>query len=171
MNPFSQPVIFLFSHLPRQLSTCTVTLFCSRSSSSISDNLNKRKKMFETCKHTFTPVAYFTKSCSGTGSKKNVTRFEQEHVQNSVQKVLENRRKNERELGPRREFPFDPVPTRFSLRQSSGSRVYKVCISEHHCFIQWMETNPLDSVNHLLTKASPLSLLPDTHFRINDGRH
>ena len=79
--------------------------------------------MFETCKYTFTPVAYFTKSYSGTGSKKNVTRFEQEHVQNSVQKVLENRRKNERELGPRREFPFDPVPTRFPLRQSSGSRV------------------------------------------------
>ena len=100
--------------------------------------------MFETCKRTFTPVAYFTKSCSVTGSKKNFTRFEQ--GQNSVQNVLETRRKNERGLRPRREFPFDPVPPRF-------------------CFIQWVETNPLDSVNHLLTKASPLSLLSDTHFR------
>lgn len=115
--------------------------------------------MFETCKRTFTPVACFTKSCSVTGSKKNFTRFEEE--QTSVQNVLENRRKNERGLGPRREFPFDPVPPRFSLGQSSGSRV---CISEH----QWVETNPLDSVNHLLTKASPLSLLTNTHFQFRE---
>lgn len=115
--------------------------------------------MFETCKRTFTPVACFTKSCSVTGSKKNFTRFEEE--QTSVQNVLENRRKNERGLGPRREFPFDPVPPRFSLGQSSGSRV---CISEH----QWVETNSLDSVNHLLTKASPLSLLTNTHFQFRE---
>ena len=81
--------------------------------------------------------------------------------QTSVQNVLENRRKNERGLGPRREFPFDPVPPRFSLGQSSGSRV---CISEH----QWVETNSLDSVNHLLTKASPLSLLTNTHFQFRE---
>ena len=61
-------------------SRCTVRLFCSRSSSSISDNLNKINKMFETCKRTFTPVACFTKSCSVTGSKKNFTRFEEELV-------------------------------------------------------------------------------------------